>query len=399
MRNTRFILLSFILFATVNLFGQQLEFKHYTTDNGLASSEVYCQLQDNDGYMWFGTSRGLSRYDGYQFVNYTASDGLPSNSIIKMFNGRFGKIWFSNYDGSLSYYQNGKFEIFKYNDTLLKINKNYYLNSLLIDKDTNFWVMPALGGIYTINKSGEIKNKTPETNERCFYFKEEDFGIVSSFIYADNKSDSLRLEVNENGYFLYGTKNGFRKNVVKVSENSFLISIGQNLYHIKNGFIFDHICYDNEISGFWVDNNDNIWISVLYEGIYSYSNDNFSSIPERYLFGQSPIRVFQDNQNGYWLSTTENGVFYTPSFQFISYKKFGIPLFNIISLKIFDNTLYFSTYDRQVVKSKLQNHKILSVESLQLREGRDYSILDIIATEDSSIYFLGKELIKYKNYS
>ncbi|MEA3452483.1 MAG: two-component regulator propeller domain-containing protein, partial [Bacteroidota bacterium] len=396
MKRTFFLLL-IILFFTINLFSQQLEFKHFSTDNGLASSEVYCQLQDDKGYMWFGTSRGLSRYDGYQFVNYTASDGLPSNSIIKMFKGRFGKIWFSNYDGSLSYYEDGKFEIYEYNDTLIKIDKKYYLNNLLIDKDTSLWIMPSLGGIFKINKSGRIFDETPEKDERCFYFKDEEFGIVSSSIYSSNKSDSVRLEVDENEYFLYGTENGFRKNVVKTSDNSFLISIGQNLYHIKNGFIFDHISYKNEISGILIDKNKNIWISVLYEGIYSYSNDNFNSIPERYLFGQSPIQVFQDNQNGYWLSTTENGVFYTPSFQFISYKKFGIPLFNIISLKIFDNTLYFSTYDRQVVKSKLYNHKILSVESLQLREGRDYSILDIIATKDSSIWFLGKELIRYKN--
>lgn len=392
-------ILSIIIFLSIfsNIFGQSTEFKHFSTDFGLASSEVYCQLQDNYGYMWFGTSRGLSRFDGYEFKNFTASDGLPSNSIIKMFKDRFGRIWFSNYDGSLSLFENEEFKIYNFNDTIIKLSKNYYINSLLVDKDSSLWIMPALGGIYKINTKGEIFDYTPQSNIRCFFFKDEGFGLINTYIYSNTKSDSIYLKVNKNGYYLYGTKNGFRKNVYKIKKGEYLLSIGQDLFYIKDFKIFATKSYSNEISGIFSDNQYNFWISVLYEGIYFYANSNLNKNPERYLFGKSPIQVFQDKQNGYWLSTTENGVYYSPSFQFISYIRYGIPLFNILSLKIFNNTLYFSTYDRQVVKSKLNGHNILSVESMQLRQGRDYSISDITATSDSSIWFLGKELIKYKN--
>ncbi len=389
-----YILLIFLQITILRLHSQSTEFKHYSTENGLASSEVYCQLQDNNGFMWFGTSRGLSRYDGYEFKNYTASDGLPSNSIIKMFLDRFGKIWFSNYDGSLSFYKDGKFNICKFNDSIVKLSRNYFINNILIDKDSNLWIMPALGGIYKIDKKGHSFSQTPKVSKRCFYFKDTNFGLIFTYIYTQKKADSLFLSKNKNEYYLYGTNSGFRKNILKIANKEFLISIGQQLFYIKNDKIIFHKTYKNEISGIYVDKKNNAWISVLYEGTYEYINKNFTSEPEIYLYGKSPIKVFQDNQNGYWLSTTENGIFYSPSLQFTSYKRFGIPLFNIISLKIFDHTLYFSTYDRQVVKSKLKGAKILSIESLLLKPGREYSILDIATTKDSSIWFLGKELIK-----
>ncbi|WP_421878061.1 two-component regulator propeller domain-containing protein [Marinoscillum sp.] len=47
--------------------------KVYTTRDGLASNTVYAVAQDNLGYIWFGTSRGLSRFDGQRFVNYDIS--------------------------------------------------------------------------------------------------------------------------------------------------------------------------------------------------------------------------------------------------------------------------------------------------------------------------------------
>lgn len=389
-----------ILFSSISIVlkSQYAEFKHFSTDMGLSSSEVYCQMQDSAGYMWFGTSRGLSRFDGYSFKNYTASDGLPSNSIIKIFYDVNGRIWFATYDGSLSYYENSKFNIFSQNDTLIKLSKNYYVNNLFVDKDSSLWVMPLRGGIFEFDKNRNVHNRVPESYYSAFYFNEIDGGgVVSTYIRGQERSDSVYLEVNDKGFFIVGINNGFRKNVYKIRLGEYLISISNKLYYIRNNHIISIKTYKNEISGVFVDNKKNFWISVLYEGVYYYANSDLNALPEIYLSGMSPIAVFQDHQSGYWLSTTENGVFYSPSFQFISYKRFGIPLFNIVSLKIFNDFLYFSTYDRQVVKCSLSGHRIMSIQNLQLRSGRDYAIQDIVVTEDSSVWYLGNELIKEHN--
>src|SRR4051812_20615545 len=59
---------------------------HYFTPNdGLASREVFCTIQDNDGFMWFGTRNGLNRYDGEKFKLFTKQkNGLADNRIIQL---------------------------------------------------------------------------------------------------------------------------------------------------------------------------------------------------------------------------------------------------------------------------------------------------------------------------
>ena len=49
---------------------QQILFRHYSVTEGLPSSTVRAIVQDDKGYMWFGTKNGLSRFDGYQFKNF-----------------------------------------------------------------------------------------------------------------------------------------------------------------------------------------------------------------------------------------------------------------------------------------------------------------------------------------
>lgn len=46
----------------------QLTGRSITTRDGLPSNQVYDMDQDDDGYIWMGTSNGLYRYDGYHFT-------------------------------------------------------------------------------------------------------------------------------------------------------------------------------------------------------------------------------------------------------------------------------------------------------------------------------------------
>ncbi|MBU2471942.1 MAG: hypothetical protein KKF20_06000, partial [Bacteroidetes bacterium] len=64
LRNTKFCFFFLILIPVNILFAQKLHIKNYTTDDGLPTAQVWCSLQDSKGYMWFGTSGGLVRFDG-----------------------------------------------------------------------------------------------------------------------------------------------------------------------------------------------------------------------------------------------------------------------------------------------------------------------------------------------
>ena len=55
------------LSAVADTKGKRLDIINYTSRNGLSQNTVRCILQDSIGYMWFGTTNGISRFDGYSF--------------------------------------------------------------------------------------------------------------------------------------------------------------------------------------------------------------------------------------------------------------------------------------------------------------------------------------------
>ena len=71
-----------LIFGTVcAVFAERLSFKTYSTADGLAHDNINKIVADSRGFLWFCTSEGLSRFDGYQFKNYTQEQGLPHRSI------------------------------------------------------------------------------------------------------------------------------------------------------------------------------------------------------------------------------------------------------------------------------------------------------------------------------
>ena len=52
-----------------------LQFRHLTRNEGLLHDNVTCITQDSIGYIWFGTHRGLNRFDGYLIDSYRYDNG------------------------------------------------------------------------------------------------------------------------------------------------------------------------------------------------------------------------------------------------------------------------------------------------------------------------------------
>lgn len=80
-------------FGSIKLDGKRLSAK-----DGLSCNTVNDIIQDRDGFIWFGTPNGVSRYDGYQFINFTNlsknSGQKPHHSISQLINDeKHGLIW------------------------------------------------------------------------------------------------------------------------------------------------------------------------------------------------------------------------------------------------------------------------------------------------------------------
>ncbi len=70
-------------------------FSPLSLDKGLSDARVNSIMQDRYGFMWFGTSNGLNRYDGYSIKTFYAdkTNGLPSNNIYTLFSDSRGLLW------------------------------------------------------------------------------------------------------------------------------------------------------------------------------------------------------------------------------------------------------------------------------------------------------------------
>ena len=79
------LLLLALLLASWIVSAQSYLFKHLEVSDGLSNNSVNTIYKDRDGFMWFGTTTGLNRYDGYTFKIYQHAENepgsLPDNTL------------------------------------------------------------------------------------------------------------------------------------------------------------------------------------------------------------------------------------------------------------------------------------------------------------------------------
>ena len=74
-----------------------LQIERISVEDGLPSNNINVVLQDSQGFLWVGTSAGLSRYDGYSFKTFQHIPGdeqsLRDNTVTKLLEDKQGYIW------------------------------------------------------------------------------------------------------------------------------------------------------------------------------------------------------------------------------------------------------------------------------------------------------------------
>ena len=117
---------------------EKLPLKIYTAADGLAHNSVNRIVRDSGGYLWFGTSEGLSRFDGYEFHSYGRRDGLPHRVVNDVLETRSGELWIATAGGLCRYAPksqgNPKFRVYAGSD-----DRASHLNVLLEDSRGGIW--------------------------------------------------------------------------------------------------------------------------------------------------------------------------------------------------------------------------------------------------------------------
>ncbi len=160
-----FVFLIPLFFGASLLYGEHLPVKAYLVADGLLRDTVYKIKQDSRGFLWFCTTEGISRFDGYGFTNFTAADGLPEGAINDFLETRDGKIFIATDNGlaklDTSGTQNSNFKIQTRNRSLFSIIKpeNPGAKAILVLFEDNAGkiFIGTSDGLFLLNGRGEIE--------------------------------------------------------------------------------------------------------------------------------------------------------------------------------------------------------------------------------------------------
>ena len=100
--------ISFLAFLVIHSLVISQTITNYTTADGLPDNDVTCLVHDGNGAMWFGTQKGVAKFDGINWVTYnTQSDSvLPQDGITAIAIASNNDVWIGTdagaaiYDGS-----------------------------------------------------------------------------------------------------------------------------------------------------------------------------------------------------------------------------------------------------------------------------------------------------------
>ena len=362
-----FTLTLILLFSTIT-YAQQNEFIFHNlgSKHGLTYSAVRDIVQDNNGYIWIATLKGLNRYDGYNIKQfYKSEDGLSSNCIERiLFIGKDSLLLGTNEGLCLYDAQKEKFSsipspdnstfyvsdmaengtkvfiastagLHIYDKRSQNINRLFKgrLLKISLDINSNIWgVTPDT--IYCFRNSGYIIRKYAATEVSPQY------SIQFSAIYRDSQG-TIWLGTTEDGLYRYNKsretflpvtlssqdrkkiryirclKEDMRGNLWIGTENGlFIYDYTDDSYkhYLQDSNLSQTGLSDNAIYSIYKSREEMMWIGSFFGGVnYTSLIDNkFSYIlpdnGKQALKGKAISNIIRDSKGALWFASEDNGI-------------------------------------------------------------------------------------------
>jgi ligand-binding sensor domain-containing protein/signal transduction histidine kinase len=141
---------------------RSLRFERIGLEDGLPQESANTILQDQTGFMWFGTQSGLVRFDGYRtrvFRNDPGDPGsLVDNFVQSSYEDGQGRLWFGTRGGLVRFDQaNQKFvryPLFSGND---RVVRNSAVSAVIGDGRGGLWIGTGEGLVHLDPASGRFR--------------------------------------------------------------------------------------------------------------------------------------------------------------------------------------------------------------------------------------------------
>jgi two-component system, sensor histidine kinase and response regulator len=290
-----FLFVTFLFFSLLFAQTNNQKFHKISIEHGLSQSSANCILQDQRGFMWFGTQDGLNRYDGYNFKIYRNNPEDPSSisdkHIRSLYEDKSGNIWIGTWMGGLNCYNRNtdSFTSYKHNKNNPNSLSHNLVEIIFPESDSLLWIGTKGGGLNQFNISNGL-------------FKHYKYNPKDSYSLS---SDNITCIYKDSKDFIWiGTDLGLNR--LDKSTNTFIRYMpvqgdSQSISHFS-------------ITAILEDHQKNLWIGTE-KGInqFDYSNDNFTrnihQIDKNIKLNNASIRsIFQDSNNNLWFGTDADGL-------------------------------------------------------------------------------------------
>jgi len=350
-----------ILLSCSYTIGQELNFKQFSVNQGLPSSQVYGMYQAKNGYMWFATDRGLARYNGYEFEVFGVDTGLPGNVILNLFPQKNGDIWFSTINNQVFYYKQdiNEFEIYPYNHLIKEQSKPPSVTKIeCIYVNKNSSVHLAFTGKKNINEmiissNGKLlkvaKNQISDQKDNIYINYKKNTGETPYFFFNNIKDNSKEFQVKINNYETLKATYLKKNNVCAFIINGSVVIVN------SNGTIVSKIKTNSMPLNVVAIDESHIMIGYRFGGAVIV--DSFGKTTSRYLKDKSITNMLIDHQGGYWFSSLNSGVYYlkNPNLKLLKHPH-NLSV-SVNSLAKNDNNELYIGYDNGDVVKLNKEHK------------------------------------------
>ncbi len=399
-------------------------FEKISVREGLSHSNVYCTLQDRQGFIWFGTSAGISKYDGYKFINYYMSKGFLSHAIHSCYEDSSGAIWFGSACGVLAEYDRN-------NDCLIKHEINIteklpvrpsLIKSICEDSKEFLWLSTLGQGLYKFDKRNKIGCRVNYNNIEIDKSKE----WIQNIIITPN--NELLIGTFSEGIDVINLSNGTCENISiedfipgsrlnfihRKSDNQYFIGSkkGLGILHLDSKELFhfeNNLINNSDISSICIDMEKNYWLGIANGGLIKIENKMNSKTQsfetwQIQNFGNDRIQsMLIDRSNVMWIGTQGSGIYKLDTirkqFHFISkFNNEKKDLHVISDLKIDrENNLWVGTFLNNIYKYDLNKKEIKHYHTLDTTGNiiNPPIIKSIFEDSDRNLWFGANGLYKY----
>ena len=326
MKNLYLILLG--LFWPIHVVWCQSSIVYLGLDKGLSNDFVTAIFQDGEGFMWFGTSNGLNRYDGYEFKVFKndplSKNTLPDNRVTAVAESPSAQLYVAT-KGGLAVIDPNRTQCEQVLVTSPKGNRPLNFPIHQIEKDIlgQLFVHGGSEGLFKIEetKTGSVAQKIPlhYAGQQLPYYRVSAIcKAVDAGVWAFIDHVGLAYYDSKKHLFSIVKTVDFQSTTMAVAPTGDIwFASNQKIicYHIKTGTFtnYNYDTYRKAVVNLYFGKDKKLWICTDGSGIQKFNSMTRTfeydiGFDQQQLTSRSVFAVLEDADDRLWIGTLRGGV-------------------------------------------------------------------------------------------